>query len=327
MAATPRYFVVGDSYTDTGNFAALHPEAVDPVSESNPYPGLRSNGPVWLSQLFPGQEILSGWTVPQDSPSLVTDRVVNYAVARATTGYELTLEVDGWLLPTYAQYGMQWQFANLHWRYTFTPEDTLIIWGGVNDLVWASTAAGMNAPRRFLEELRTPLPLGGVEAMVDQTTANTITIVQRAVKFGVGRIVVVSTGRDTLVPMLDDATSRIYNDAAAGLEAALAKAVEQAAKTWPDNHISRLDLTEALQSRVAAAALRVDQPCLKNGIVCDAPDQYLYWDGVHPTAAGHCLIAQIVQEHLVGKAHLAAEARLAEATPPEVLCAGAAGIE
>ena len=315
LAASPRYFVVGDSYTDTGNFAALNPDAVDPVSESNPYPGLRSNGPVWPSQLFPDQDILTGWTVPPDSPPPLTARVVNYAVARATTGYELTLQVGGWLLPTYAPYGMQWQFENMHRRYTFTADDTLIIWGGVNDLVLASTAATMNYPRRLLEQLRTPLPLGGVGVMVDQATANTMTLVERAVKFGFGRIVVVSTGKNRLVPLLDEATSGIFNDAASELEAAVAKGVEQAAKTWPDNHISRLDLTDDLRSRAAAAKLRVDRPCLQNGTVCDAPDQYLYWDWAHPTTTGHCLIAQIVQEHL------------AEATLPKVRCGDAAEVE
>jgi phospholipase/lecithinase/hemolysin len=321
LAAMPRYFVVGDSYTDNGNFAALNPDTVDPESGSNPYPSLRSNGPVWLSQLFRGQDTLPGWTVPPDSPPPSTARVINYAVARATTGYELTLQVGGWLLPTYAPYGMQWQFENMHRRYTFTPDDTLIIWGGVNDLMWAATAAAMNSSRRLLEELRTPLPLGGAGAMVAQATANTMTLVERAVKFGFGRIVVVTTGKDTLVPLLDEATARIYNNAAAGLEAAVAKSVERAAQSWPNIRISRLDLTTGLHARVEAAALRLDQPCLQDGNVCDAPDHYLYWDWTHPTTTGHCLIAQIVQEHLAAGAHLA------EPILPAVHCADGAGIE
>ena len=198
LASTPRFFVVGDSYTDTGNFAALFPAAVDHADASNPNPALRSNGPLWITQLFPHQEILSAWTIPADSLPPATARVINYAVARATTGYELTLQVGGWLFPTYAPYGMQWQFENMHRRYTFIPEDTLIIWGGVNDLSWAASAAAMNPPRQFLEELRTPLPLGGVDAVVGQATANTMTLVERAVKFGFGRIVVVSTGKVVL---------------------------------------------------------------------------------------------------------------------------------
>lgn len=298
LAGTPRFFVVGDSYTDTGNFAALNPAAVDPKDASNPYPELRSNGPVWLSQLFPGQDIVAGWTVPADAPPPATARVVNYAVARATTGYELTLQVGGWLLPTYAPYGMQWQFENMHRRYTFTPDDTLIIWGGVNDLMWAVSAAAMNSPRRFLEELRTPLPMGGVDAMVDQATVNTMTLVERAVKFGFGRIVVVSTGTDTLAPLFDEASTEVYNDAAAALETAVAKGVERAADTWPNNHISRLDLTTGLRARAEAAGLQLDQSCLEDGTVCHSPDQYVYWDWTHPTTAGHCLIAQIVQDHL-----------------------------
>jgi|GEM_PF-2779951 len=316
VAATSRFFVVGDSYSDTGNFAALNPDAVAQADASNPIPEIRSNGPLWVSQLFPDEDILPAWTVPTGALPPATVRVVNYAVARATTGYELTRQVGGWLLPTYAPYGMQWQFENMHRRYTFTPDDTLVIWGGVNDLTWAVEAAAMSAPRRLLEELRTPLPLGGVSTMVDQAAANTMTLVERAVKFGFGRIVVVSTRRDTLVPLLGEQFVRVYNEAAVSLEAVVAQEVERAAATWPDNRITRLDLTAALHTRVEAAALRIDRPCVvQDGTVCDSPGQFLYWDSTHPTTTGHCLIAQIVQEHL------------AEPAIAPVRCTSAAALE
>jgi phospholipase/lecithinase/hemolysin len=31
---------------------------------------------------------------------------------------------------------------------------------------------------------------------------------------------------------------------------------------------------------------------------CQAPDEYLFWDGIHPTAAGHAVIAQAVAQLL-----------------------------
>ncbi len=298
VAAAQRLFVVGDSYSDTGNFAVLIPEAVAPADASNPIPEVRSNGPLWVSQLFPGEVILPAWTLPSGELPPPEVRVINYAVARATTGYELTRQVGGWLLPTYAPYGMQWQFENMHRRYQFTPDDTLVIWGGVNDLAWAVDTAAMSAPRRLLEELRTPLPTGGVIATVDQAAANTMTLVERAVKFGFGRIVVVTTGGNTLTPLLGERFARVYNEAAVSLETAIGKGVERAATTWPDNHITRLDLTSGLHARAEAASLRIERPCVQDGITCDSPERFLFWDWTHPTTVGHCLIAQILQEHL-----------------------------
>ena len=33
-------------------------------------------------------------------------------------------------------------------------------------------------------------------------------------------------------------------------------------------------------------------PCYNNGIVCSNPSQYFFWDGAHPTAHGHSILAQ-----------------------------------
>jgi outer membrane lipase/esterase len=38
----------------------------------------------------------------------------------------------------------------------------------------------------------------------------------------------------------------------------------------------------------------VVSPCITPNVppfTCDAPDEYLYWDGIHPSAATHAIIA------------------------------------
>lgn len=33
-------------------------------------------------------------------------------------------------------------------------------------------------------------------------------------------------------------------------------------------------------------------PEVKKGAVCNRPDNYLFWDGIHPTRVGHSLLAE-----------------------------------
>ena len=64
-------------------------------------------------------------------------------------------------------------------------------------------------------------------------------------------------------------------------------------------HITRLDLFEFINSVVndpsAYGLLNVTDSCLmpavQVGAICDHPNSYLFWDGIHPTRAAHLLIA------------------------------------
>jgi outer membrane lipase/esterase len=72
----------------------------------------------------------------------------------------------------------------------------------------------------------------------------------------------------------------------------------------PGIHIATYDdnaLTAAIVANPAEFGLRdVTDPCLRFGVVqnavCARPWQYLFWDGIHPTAAGHLIVAGAVLE-------------------------------
>jgi outer membrane lipase/esterase len=63
--------------------------------------------------------------------------------------------------------------------------------------------------------------------------------------------------------------------------------------------IARLDVFGILTAVVAAPATaglsEVEQPCITPGTrikpFCQRPDEYLFWDGIHPTRAGHRILA------------------------------------
>ena len=59
--------------------------------------------------------------------------------------------------------------------------------------------------------------------------------------------------------------------------------------------IIRVDLFTLAQSAVTMPALfgftNVTDPCLVETTVCSAPDSYLFWDDIHPTARAHQFIA------------------------------------
>ena len=70
-------------------------------------------------------------------------------------------------------------------------------------------------------------------------------------------------------------------------------------ETWLGIYITRLDLFNFINSVVndpgAYGLLNVTDSCLvpavQVGAICDHPDSYLFWDGIHPTRAAHLLIA------------------------------------
>lgn len=102
-------------------------------------------------------------------------------------------------------------------------------------------------------------------------------------------------------PLVQAAAQRLsiaFNDA---LEAVLG----DLEMMFPKITINRFDffkLINEVTDPEAAVFLEVENPCITPevivGAVCTQPDDFLFWDGIHPTLAGHALLARRVGEVL-----------------------------
>lgn len=249
-------YVFGDSLSDTGNFFALSGGFPEP-----PYfEGRNSNGILWVEYLAMELGIS-----PIDFH--------NYAVNGATSGRgnyndipDLGIEFPG-LHDEIDQFVAELNVER-------ADEDALyIVWVGANDF--------------FAEDFQP-------DKSIAKAIRNTTRAVRRLHAQGARHIMVINLpdlGLTPYGPLLQPAgilsyLSAVYN---ANLESALAKLAWAGVDTIP------VDSSAALQDVVANPG---NYPPLTN--VTDAflltnpfgdPNEYLFWDLVHPTTTGHSIIA------------------------------------
>lgn len=101
-------------------------------------------------------------------------------------------------------------------------------------------------------------------------------------------------GLDKLVPGAAD----LANLLTTGFNGGLDQVVLQLS-ALPETTITRLDAFALLNTVVATPAVygltTVDAACVTPSappFTCRQPDKYLFWDGIHPTAATHAIVAQ-----------------------------------
>lgn len=276
--------VFGDSLSDPGNVFALvgavanTPYAVIP---SAPYSvgGLHfSNGKTWIEQR-PADDVNAQSSGPAyQVRGVFTNYAVGGARARPASGGllqgDLTVQVQNYLA----------DFDGAP-----RPGATHVIFIGGNDIRDALEAGGG------------PASVAILDAAVHAVAANIKTLYDA----GARRFVVVNGPDLGLVPAVRltgnpaiiagaTALSRGYN---AGLAAAVT-----ALSGLPGISIVSVDLFGALQDMVANPGdyglTNVTDMCITPGVKRDArcrnPNEYLFWDGVHPTSAGHAILADLI---------------------------------
>ncbi len=268
--AAPRYtalYAFGDSMSDTGDAWIGSGYASPP---SLPYMGGRfSNGPVWVENLAHAL----GLALP--AARLAGGTGYAYGGARATGDSVHLNNLPGQLAMFSADVAGVAPAGALY---------TLSI--GSNDLR-ASVASGLTG--------------AALSAAARQTAQNAAAAVAQLVAMGARHVLVANVsnlGRMPRAQALPPAQRAAQTQAAQVFNTALAAALPALAASTGAS-IAVLD-TFALMERIVAdpAALgfsNVTQACWSRGAVCGArragQNGYLFWDGGHPTAHGHAVVA------------------------------------
>jgi outer membrane lipase/esterase len=258
-----QYFIFGDSLVDNGNLFRLTGNQVPPA----PYfQGRFSNGPVWSEILGSQFEIVPASTI-------------NYAIGGSTSGNINALSARlGAQLPS-LPFQVNSQFNQFLTQGTVSPNALFVVSAGANDYLF----------------LPTQLRATNTQTVVNNLANTVTTLIDKG-----ARNIIVSN-----LPTLGNTpqeqalgTASVSTNLAQSHNQNLNIALGAIARSRNDVNIIPLDInalfTEVIAKPDRFGLTNVTQPCFNQaaGTLCSNPNQYLFWDGLHPTNTGHQLIAQ-----------------------------------
>lgn len=274
--AQQRYVAFGDSLSDNGNLFAASGQPPAPY-----FNGRFSNGRTWV-------ELLAGAPMAGFSPVGVVNNATstNFAFGGARTD-AVVANPPG----TGTQIG-----AFLARGGTFTPGSVTTLWAGANDIFQALPAAGANPATA--QAVMQGVAVGAATNVGTQTG--------QLAAAGARQIVVMNLPNFGALPQFaGTAASGLAGFSSAAFNTALTTTVGAAAAAQPAANVTLVDIGSVFTALQAAPAnygyTNVSQQCLTTAACVTNPTVqagYAFWDGVHPTAAGHQLIAAVVTQYL-----------------------------
>ncbi|MBM5815962.1 MAG: SGNH/GDSL hydrolase family protein [Cyanobacteria bacterium K_Offshore_surface_m2_239] len=313
--------VFGDSLSDAGN-SGLLTATIPPFFGFPPPPyagGRVSNGPVAVEQLWS----LYNPAAPPLKPSLAGG--TNYAVSGATTGRDSQFTVDtnptfDTVRPAFAQTSAYQQLnAFLTPPKPFQPENTLfVVWMGANDgLYWLKTQTGVgigSTPGTITGG--PPLANSTPVQLLDNAVANIEVGIQTLINNGASHILVPNLHDLSLAPSFntDPLQAALIQQLVLGFNARLNTRLSALKATNPQVDLMPFDtfaLFNQIHSQPASYGLTdVSNRCVVDLALVPAcnPDEWFFWDSLHPTTKGHSLIAQAMFQQVPGPLPLAGAA-------------------
>ncbi len=279
-----RLVFFGDSLSDSGNhFIAFRDISTRPFQlvPDAPYAvaGLHfTNGATWAEQVS-----LRLRTPASGLPSLLASGAfTNYAVGRARARP---------LAPTFPHFDFATQVARYRVDFPLgAPEGAVhVVWIGSNDVSDALTASATD-------------PSGATSMAILQAALGSVAAgIQGLYQGGARDFVIVNLPNFALTPAVRAAGPQAQGAAALfsnAFNTGLGQVVS-AVSALPGIRLRGLDangvLTGIVANPVSFGLTNVDAACLTFGVVqnpfCRKPNDYLFWDGIHPTKAGHAVLA------------------------------------
>ncbi|MBD7940970.1 autotransporter domain-containing protein [Brevundimonas guildfordensis] len=264
-----RLVVFGDSLSDNGN---LYLATGGSTPASPPYgAGRFSNGPVFTEQLgFNAANFMGPVTGS-----------INYAFGGART--------DSQAQPL----GMRLQLAQYQQRGgTFGANDLVSVLGGANNIFQGLPAAGASSN-----------PTGSITPVALGAASDMNFIVGAIAQAGAGTILVTNLPKLSLTPQFRGTPAAPLADfAVSTFNGALLTGLNATATARPGTNIILMDLFkvgDVISANPSAFGVsNVTQACFNGVTLCSNPDDYFYFDGVHPTARGHAVIARLANDYL-----------------------------
>jgi phospholipase/lecithinase/hemolysin len=220
---------------------------------SPPYfQGRYSNGLVWVEYLASGLKLTS-------------EQRTNFAFGGATTGSSGMNGIPGLL----AQVD---NFTKAH--PDINPNALYVLWAGANDYLYGTSNSTMP-----IENLSKAIQLLSTRGAKKILVAN-----------------IPDLGK--LPSTRYTANSNSLSQSAIAHNQSLAKSFEVLNdKLGHDTQIIELDVNSLYREAITEPAkfgfTNVTNACLNNNVaVCDNPDKFLFWDAIHPTTAGHRILAE-----------------------------------
>jgi len=283
-------YVFGDSLSDTGNtFTATRGTIPVPtVNNSNRaayFPGRFSNGPIWVDYF--GSQINQPGLTPtpfvalQTIPNIVPTDGVNFALGGAQTGIVSSFPGFQDNIP-----GVLGQVGLFRQNLPVDPNALYSVFGGANDYFGGNT--NVNQVVQNLTNSIGSLAQGGAKNF----------LIFNLPKLG-----------DSPFGKRSGFTDQL-NQLTQAHNLQLASAISSLRTTNPDLNIYSVDINSLFNTVRATPAKfgfkDVTNPCVTGNFlqvtnICDNPDDFLFFDSVHPSSRTHNLIAQAALAAVNGK--------------------------
>jgi outer membrane lipase/esterase len=266
-----RLVVFGDSLSDNGN---LYAATMNTQPTSPPYfQGRFSNGPVFTELL--------GFNAGRYAAGAPVSGSINLAFGGAVTGTAgLPLGMRSQLLAYTGAGG------------TFGSNDLVTVLGGANNIFQNLAAAGGSAN-----------PQAAIAPISLAAASDINFIVNSVATAGAGTVLVINLPKLSLTPQFRLTPAAPLADfAVTTFNGSLTTQLYATAGARPGSNIILVDLFK-IGDTIAGSpeqfgVTNVTTPCFNGMTVCSNPNDFFYFDGVHPTAAGHRVLAALVNDYL-----------------------------